>query len=69
MLAGMDQTPVGEKKPGDALESQDQQTEAEAALKQRVAALIDKVTFVVFSYVAQVSLPTLSHLLPLSLKP
>ena len=64
----MDQTPVEEKKPGDALESQDQQTEAEAALKQRVAALIDKATFVVFSYVAQVFLPTGSHLLLLNPK-
>ena len=35
-------------------QGQDPQALAEAALKRRVVALIDKVTFVVFSYVAQV---------------
>jgi len=57
VLAGMDLTPVEVTEEGETPEAQgqDPQALAEAALKRRVVALIDKVTFVVFSYVAQVT--------------
>ena len=43
-------------------QSQDPQIEAEAILKRRVVALIETVTYVLFSYVAQVVLSSAFHL-------
>jgi hypothetical protein len=50
----MDLTLVETAEESETPESQDPLALAEAALKRRVLALIEKVTFVVFSYVAQV---------------
>ena len=50
----MDLTPVEEQAEGDSLEGQDPQAYAEGVLKSRIANLIDKVSSVLFSYVAQV---------------
>ena len=59
----MDLTPVEARKEvegGD--QSQDPQIEAEAILKRRVVALIETVTYVLFSYVAQVVLSSASKI-------
>lgn len=54
LAAGMDLTPLEPTPDVESLEGQDPQAHAEGVLKRRIAALIDKVSSVVFSYVAQV---------------
>lgn len=52
----MDSTPIEEAKVSDnGMENQDPQALAEGILKRRIVALIDTVSFVLFSYVAQVT--------------
>ncbi len=58
LLAGMDMTPMEATPDVESLEGQDPQAHAEGVLKRRIAALIDKVSSVVFSYVAQVLAPS-----------
>ena len=55
----MDLTPVEAMADIESLDGQDPQAHAEGVLKRRIAALIDKVSSVVFSYIAQVLLPAL----------
>lgn len=50
----MDLTPVEVQAEGESLEGQDPQAYAEGVQKRRITALIEKVSSVVFSYVAQV---------------
>lgn len=50
----MDLALLETKKETEGEQSQDPQVEAEAILKRRVVALIESVTYVLFSYVAQV---------------
>ena len=50
----MDLTPVEATPDFESLEGQDPQAHAEGVLKRRIAALIEKVSSVVFSYIAQV---------------
>lgn len=58
---GMDLTVTETPKAEEAPETQDLQATVEAALKQRVANLVDKVTFVIFSYIAQESVSSWKH--------
>lgn len=53
-FVGMDLTPVEVQSEDDNLEGQDPQAYAEGVQKRRITALIDKVSSVVFSYIAQV---------------
>ena len=50
----MDLTPSEATPDVESLEGQDPQAHAEGVMKRRIAALIDKVSSVVFSYIAQV---------------
>ena len=59
LAVGMDLTPLEPTPDVESLEGQDPQAHAEGVLKRRIAALIDKVSSVVFSYVAQVLAPGL----------
>ena len=62
ICSGMDLTPVKARKEVEGSDqSQDPQIEAEAILKRRVVALIETVTYVLFSYVAQVVLSFAFH--------